>query len=139
LACRSQSNGSIVFSHRILIEYLKQWLQKHDWDKYATHTSIQYMKAYNTNVHERMKYMPHELVFGRAARVPTSSTSLDDKRNESYSEYATYSITIHYSIEYSTVKHHHARTWNMQKLDVTDTMTVKQIRKYLTRTIMYIC
>jgi len=28
----------------------------------------------------------------------------------------------HYSIEYSTLKYHHARTSNMQKLDLSDTM-----------------
>jgi len=46
------------------------------------------MKAYNTSIHEGTKYTPHELVFGRSARVPNSILS-DDKDNESYSEYAT--------------------------------------------------
>jgi len=36
-----------------------------------------------------MKYTPHEVVFGRVVRGPTSSTLADDKSNESYSEYAT--------------------------------------------------
>jgi len=35
-----------------------------------------------------MKYTPHELVFVRSARIPTSSILSDDKGNESYSEYA---------------------------------------------------
>jgi len=47
------------------------------------------MKAYNTSVHEGTKYIPYELVFGKAARVLTSSTLPDDKGNESYSKYAT--------------------------------------------------
>jgi len=54
------------------------------WDKYITYAT----KAYNTSVHKGTKYMPHEFVFGRVARVPTS-TLADDKSNESYSEYAT--------------------------------------------------
>jgi len=53
-------------------------------------------KDYNISVHERMKYTPHEcsecsvhVVFGRVARVLTSSTLVDDKSNKLYSEYAT--------------------------------------------------
>jgi len=42
-----------------------------------------------TRVHEGTKYMSHELVFRRVARVPTSSTLADDKSSESYFEYAT--------------------------------------------------
>jgi len=84
-AYRPQSNGSIERSHHVLTEYLKQWAQKHDWDKYITYAT----KAYNTSVHEGTKYTPHELVFGKVARVPASSTLADDKCNESYSEYAT--------------------------------------------------
>jgi len=47
------------------------------------------MKTYNTSVHEGTEYTPHELVFGRAARVSTSNILPDGKGNESYSEYAT--------------------------------------------------
>jgi len=36
IAYRSQSNKSIKHSHHVLIEYLKQWSQNHDWDKYVT-------------------------------------------------------------------------------------------------------
>jgi len=47
------------------------------------------MKAYNTSVHKGTKYTSHELVFGRSARVSTSSILPNDKSNELYSEYAT--------------------------------------------------
>jgi len=47
------------------------------------------MKAYNTSVHEGTEFTPHELVFGRTARVPASNKSADDNDNESYPEYAT--------------------------------------------------
>jgi hypothetical protein len=62
------------------MEYLKQWSRKHDWT--LTHA----MKTYNTSVHEGT---PHELVFGRAARVPISSILPDNNDNESYPEYVT--------------------------------------------------
>jgi len=53
-AYRSQSNRSIELSHHVLMEYLKQWSQKHDWDN-VTHA----MKAYNTSVHEGTEYTPY--------------------------------------------------------------------------------
>jgi len=82
---RSQSNGSIERSHRVLMESLKQWSRKHDWDKYVTGG----MKAYNTSVHECTEFTPHELLFGKAARVLTSSILPNDNDNESYPEYTT--------------------------------------------------
>jgi len=77
------------------------------------------MKAYSTNVHGGMQYTPHELVFGRSARVP-SSTLPDDKGNESYSEYTTALFNQIFNDQ-----HQHARTSNMQKLDLSDNMTIK--------------
>ncbi|KAH0944616.1 hypothetical protein HN011_003832 [Eciton burchellii] len=47
------------------------------------------MKAYNTSVHEGTEFTPHELVFGRTARVPASNQLTDDNDDESYPEYAT--------------------------------------------------
>jgi len=80
-----RSNGSIERSHHVLMEYLKQWAGKGDWDKYLTHA----IKAYNTSVHEGIEFTPHELVFGRTARVPVSSQLADDNDEDSYPEYAT--------------------------------------------------
>jgi len=75
------------------------------------------MKAYSTNVPGGMQYTPHELVFGRSARVP-SSTLPDDKGNESYSEYMT-------ALFNQIFNDQHARTSNMQKLDLSDNMIIK--------------
>jgi len=38
---------------------------------------------------EGIEYMPHELVFGRSAKVPINSILADDKSIESYPEYTT--------------------------------------------------
>jgi len=71
--------------HRVLMEYLKQWAGKRDWDKHLTHA----MKAYNTSVHGETEFRPHELVFGRKARFPASNQLADDKYDKSYPKYAT--------------------------------------------------
>jgi len=47
------------------------------------------MKTYNTSIHEGMEFMPHELMFARAARILTSSIVPDVNDDESYPEYAT--------------------------------------------------
>jgi len=71
--------------------------------------------VYNTNIHERTKYMPYELVFGRMVRISTSSTLPDDKGNESYSEYTTALFNRIFDAQ-------DVRTSNIQKLDLSDTM-----------------
>jgi len=82
-AYRLQSNGSIERSHHTLTEYLKQWSEKHDWDKYVIYAT----KAYNISVHEGTKGTPYELVFGKTIRIPISSILLDNKNGKSYFEY----------------------------------------------------
>jgi len=84
-AYHPQSNGSIERSHHVLAEYLKQYTNKSDWDKYLKLASF----SYNTSVHEGTRYTPYELVYGRRARVPTSDPPMHDVTNESYTEYLT--------------------------------------------------
>jgi len=85
-AYRPQANGSVERSHHVLWEYLKQVVgDKRDWDRYLKLACF----SYNTSVHEGTKYTPHELVFGKIARVPTSETPPEDLSNESYTEYLT--------------------------------------------------
>jgi len=109
------------------MEYLKQWSQKHDWHKYV----IYEIKAYNISVHEGTEYTPHELVFGKSARVPVAYYQTIRAMN--------HIPNTHYSNEYSTSKHQHARTSNMQKLGLSDTTIVKQTHRYSTRMNIYIC
>ncbi|GAB1865913.1 Gypsy retrotransposon integrase-like protein 1 [Camponotus japonicus] len=85
-AYRPQANGSVERSHQVLWEYLKQFVNKNsEWDKCLKLASL----SYNTSVHEGTQYTPHELVFGKSARVPTSDPAIADLTNESYAEYLT--------------------------------------------------
>jgi len=124
--------SSIMRSH-VLIEYLKQWSKnpgiKKDENKYVTHA----MKVYNTSVREGMKYTPHELVFVRSARIPTSSILSDDKSNESYSEYAITLFNRIFDTQASACENlEYAKIRSKQYYDH------KANHIYLTRTIMYI-
>ncbi|XP_076397886.1 uncharacterized protein LOC143266138 [Megachile rotundata] len=82
-AFHPQSNGSLERSHHVLTEYLKQYIEKSDRDKWLDLA----MFSYNTSVHEGTQYTPHELVFGDPARVPTADTMLVETTNESYNQY----------------------------------------------------
>jgi len=85
-AYRPQANGSIERSHHVLWEYLKQVVgEKNDWDEYLSLACF----SYNTSVHEGTQYTPHELVFGKLARVPSSEILPEDVSNESYADYLT--------------------------------------------------
>lgn len=85
-AYRPQSNGSVERSHQVLWEYLKQYVDRNnEWDECLKLASF----SYNTSVHEGTRYTPFELVFGKAARVPSSEPDEINERNESYAEYLT--------------------------------------------------
>ena len=81
-AYRPQSNGSIERSHHVIWEYLKQFVSQNEWDEQLSLASF----SYNTSVHEGTRFTPHELVFGRIARVP-ASTVINVHENESYADY----------------------------------------------------
>lgn len=85
-AYRPQSNESVERSHQVLWEYLKQYINKNnDWDKHLKLASF----SYNTSVHEGTQYTPHELVFGKVAKVPSSESDLTNEINKSYANYLT--------------------------------------------------
>lgn len=86
-AYRPQSNGSIERSHHVLWEYLKQFTDRnHEWDEHIRLA----MFSYNTSVHEGTRYTPHELVFGKTARAPSSDPPINEtEMNVSYSQYLT--------------------------------------------------
>lgn len=80
----SQSSVHITFFG----EYLKQIVDDKNWDEYLKLASF----SYNTSVHEGTRYTPHELVFGKIARVPSSEPTLEDMCNESYMDIYLISI-----------------------------------------------
>lgn len=72
-AFHPQSNGSLERSHHVLCEYLKCFITKERcWDIIIERVNF----ANNISVHERTKFTPHELVFGRVARLPSSKGNL---------------------------------------------------------------
>lgn len=81
-AFRPQSNGSIERSHQVLTEYLKQYVKNKAWDEWLDFAIL----SYNTSTHEGTLYTPHELVYGRLARMP-SAGSFPDVSTESYAKY----------------------------------------------------
>ena len=83
-AFHPQSNGSLERSHLVLTEYLKMFIGKYsDWDEWTDMAAF----SYNTSVHEGTGYIPHELVFGKIARVPSRKRVLEDFENETYNQY----------------------------------------------------
>ncbi|XP_036140388.1 uncharacterized protein LOC118644842 [Monomorium pharaonis] len=81
-----QSNGSLERSHHVLTEYLKTQIDKEDnWDDYINMALF----SYNTSVHERTKFSPYELIFGKLARLPSSHPPLESNNENTYHEYIT--------------------------------------------------
>lgn len=66
-AFHPQSLGSLERAHHTFIEYLKHYCTKRNWDEYIRFC----MFSYNTAVHESTGFTPHELIFGRKARIPS--------------------------------------------------------------------
>ena len=66
-AFRPQTMGSLERSHHTLIEYLKMYTDKTDWDVWVKYAVF----SYNTCVHTAHGFTPHELIFGQKARLPS--------------------------------------------------------------------
>ncbi|CAK9813916.1 Retrovirus-related Pol polyprotein from transposon 412 [Anthophora plagiata] len=81
-AFHPQTNGSLERSHHVLTEYLKQYINKNNWNEWLQCA----MFSYNTSVHEGTLYTPHELVFGSKARVPSANqkSMLEEETYNSY-------------------------------------------------------
>jgi len=117
---KPQSNESIERSHHVLTEYLKQWIEKHDCDKYVIYA----IKTYNTSVHKGTKYTLYELVFGK---------HLDFRQILFYqtirtANHAPYT-RLRYLIEFSMHKQRHAKILIERKLNLSNTTTVRRTRR----------
>ena len=66
-AFHPQTLGSLERSHHVLIQYLKNYCEKTNWDKWIRFALF----SYNTSKHEGTGFTPHELIFGKQARIPS--------------------------------------------------------------------
>uniref|UniRef100_A0ABD2W6S4 RNA-directed DNA polymerase n=1 Tax=Trichogramma kaykai TaxID=54128 RepID=A0ABD2W6S4_9HYME len=89
-AFHPQSNGSLERSHHALCEYLKIYANSdHQWDDWVELASFNY----NTNVQESTKYTPHEVVFGRLARIPSAEPLREADQLPTYEDYIVNLVT----------------------------------------------
>lgn len=73
-AFHPQSNGSLERSHQVLVDYLKHYVEKKDWDKWLPLATL----AYNTSKHEGTNHTPYEILYGRNARLPSEFPPLEE-------------------------------------------------------------
>lgn len=66
-AFHPQIMGSLERSHHSLVEYLKMYVDNTDWDTWVKSAIF----SYNTSVHSAHGFTPHEIIFGRKARLPS--------------------------------------------------------------------
>lgn len=75
-AYHPQSNGSLERSHRVLKEYLRNYISPNlnDWDKYLPFAVF----AYNSTPNSNTKFSPFELYFGSKPNTPSSMNKNPD-------------------------------------------------------------
>lgn len=75
-AYHHETLGALENSHKSLGSYLRIQVSKHPgtWSSWVNYWCF----AYNTTVHTETKYTPHELIFGKPARLPSSFTARID-------------------------------------------------------------
>jgi len=79
-----QANGALERSHIILIEYLKQYVNKFtEWDELLEYATF----SYNTSTHESTGYTLYELVFGKIARQLSSEIIYEKENGRTYNDY----------------------------------------------------
>jgi len=74
----------------VLWQYLKQYV-----DKKREGNELLKLAAfsYNTSIHENTKFSPHELVFGKKARIPTSDPILSSDLTKTYADLVKHYLT----------------------------------------------
>jgi len=84
---RPQTNGALERTHLALMEYIRQYIEKFDdWDLMLPFAIF----SYNTRIHDSTNFTPHELVFGKPPRIPSS---LPTNQVETYPSYLSELIT----------------------------------------------
>lgn len=90
-----QANGALERSHLVLVEYLKQYVDKFtEWDELLEYAAF----SYNTSTHESTGYTPYELVFGKLARQPSSEVT-DKVKERTYDDYLYQLITSIHNLQ----------------------------------------
>ena len=125
-AFHPQSLGSLERSHHVLIQYLKNYCEKTNWDRWIRFAIF----SYNTSTHEGTGFTPHELIFGKEATIPSEFAqnklpltynlflkTLQDKLAETQS---LAKIRLHAAKEKS--KRFYDQKLNIQNYDVGDTV-----------------
>lgn len=85
-----QANGALERSHLVLVEFLKQFVNRFtEWDKLVRYAAF----SYNTSTHEATGYTPYELVFGKLARLPSSEIVEDTEKPKTTDDYLTQLMT----------------------------------------------
>ena len=84
-AYHPESNGALERSHKTLVEYLRHYIDndQSDWDKWLPYA----MFTYNTTPHTATGFTPYELVYGKAASLPTALKN-PPKQTYNYEDYA---------------------------------------------------
>ena len=80
-----QSIGTLERNHRVMNEYMLNFVDDLEWDKWIPY----YTFAYNTTPHVNNNYSPFELVYGKLPTLPNDKLNnnnkiynLDDYANE---------------------------------------------------------
>ena len=80
-AYHPQSLGALERSHHTFIEYLRHYCEKTNWDDWLPFA----MFSFNTTVHSSTGITPHEVIFGKPARI--SSEFADETIPRTYIQY----------------------------------------------------
>lgn len=91
-----QANGALERSHLVLVEFLKQFVNRFtEWDKLVRYAAF----SYNTSTHETTGYTPYELVFGKQARLPSSEIANNMENPKTTDDYLTQLMTDIYNLQ----------------------------------------
>lgn len=131
-----QTNGSLERSHQVLADYLKHYLRDYDdWDTFLPFA----MLSYNVSIHDRTKFSPYHLVFGKEARMPSSHPSAEVL--ETYGSYLCDPVTrldeLHTIVTENLIqanlrsKHYNDRNLHEKALEAGDlVLRVKEVRDH---------
>ena len=85
-AFHPQSLGSLERSHHVVMQYLKNYCEKTNWDRWIRFALF----FYKDSKHERTSFTLHELIFGKPARI--------------LSEFAKEQLPLTYDVHLKTLK-----------------------------------